>query len=233
MPVAAASAGQLSLVPELLVEFLRGLGPADLRSARLACSGLRSLVDTQVVTGLKLDVALSERPPYWRIDEPEDEQADDNGVVFRHSLEDLEDEEAGIAAGLGLGLPQLALQLLAIHDTLLQEQKGIAELQQLAHLQGQLVEMLEQQMRLHEVRRQQVEVRLEQAAQVKEHIEQQLKCAATAEEAVVQLTAAKARCAGSNWGQQSTTFWMGQHYQRLWLLPHLGCWSSLPFPAAA
>ena len=195
MPAAAAAgpaSALLSLQHELQVQVLRGLGPAGVRSARLACSGLRNLVDTQVVTGLQLGVGRSQRClDADNIHRPEDEQ---DGVTIRPSLEDLEIEEAGIVAELGLDLPQLDLELLAIHNTLIDEQQGAAELQQLAQQHGRLVEMLERHKRLHEVRRQQVEVRLEQAAtvKVKDYIEQQLSCTAAAEETVVQLTAAKA-----------------------------------------
>ena len=162
MPAAAAGSAStlLSLEPELQVQVLRGLGPADLHSARLACSGLRSLADAQVVTGLQLDVVRSERcleadPIHW----PEDAQGDG-----RPSLARLQAEEADIEEELGLDLPQVALQLFAVYNTLIHEQQGTAELQQLARQHERLVEMLEQHKRLHEVRRQQVEVRLEQAA---------------------------------------------------------------------
>ena len=198
MPAAAAAAvpaaALLSLVPELQVQILRGLGPADLRSARLACSALCSLADSQVVTGLKLDVVRPQRClEAGSILEPEHEQYK-HDVIIRPSLAELQNEEAGIKEELGLDLPQLALQLLATHNTLIHEHPGTAELQQLAQQHGRLVEMLERHKRLHEVRRQQVEVRLEQAAtvKVKDYIEQQLSCTAAAEETVVQLTAAKA-----------------------------------------
>ena len=194
MPAAAAAgpaSALLSLQHELQVQVLRGLGPAGVRSARLACSGLRNLVDTQVVTGLQLGVGRSQRClDADNIHRPEDEQ---DGVTIRPSLEDLEIEEAGIVAELGLDLPQLDLELLAIHNTLIDEQQGAAELQQLAQQHGRLVEMLEQHKRLHEVRRLQAEVRLEQAGLIREQIDLQMKGMATAEEAVVQLTAAKAR----------------------------------------
>ena len=197
MPVAAAagpSSALLFLEPELQVQVLRGLGPAGLRSARLACSALRSLADTQVVTGLQLDVVRSQRClEAGSIYLPEDEQEGGHGEMIRPSLAELQDEEADIEEELDLDLPQLALQLLAIHNTLLHEQQGTAELQQLAQQHGRLVEMLGRHKKLHEVRRQQVEVRLEQAAVVQEQIERQINCMATADEAVVQLTAAKAR----------------------------------------
>ena len=143
MPAAAAAAvpaaALLSLVPELQVQILRGLGPADLRSARLACSALCSLADSQVVTGLKLDVVRPQRClEAGSILEPEHEQYK-HDVIIRPSLAELQNEEAGILAELSLDLPQLALQLLAMHDTLFEEQQGTAELQLLAQQHGGLV----------------------------------------------------------------------------------------------
>ena len=189
---AGPASALLSLEPELQVQVLKGLGPADLRSARLACSVLRCLADAQVVTRLKLDVVRSQRCPEWSIYEPEEQTWGPNEIIHP-SLEDLQDEEGDIVAELGQDLPHLALQLLAIHDTLLHEQQGTAEQQQLAQQHRRLVEMLERHKRLHEVRRQQVEIRLEQTAKVEEHIALQLECMATTEKSVVQLTAAKAR----------------------------------------
>ena len=122
MPAACPASALLSLEPELQVQVLRGLGPADLRSARLACSGLRSLAGTQLVTGLQLDVVRTQRRLealsfHW----PEEEQ---DVVIVRPSLAQLQAEEADIEGDLGLDLPQLALQLLATHNTLIQEQQS-------------------------------------------------------------------------------------------------------------
>ena len=196
MPAASTDpAALLSLEPELQVQVLRGLGPADLRSARLACCGLRGLVDTQVVTGPQLDVVQSPRYPkeqeglYW----PERQQ-EDRYRVTRLSLADLQAEEASIRQLLGeeiLDLQQLATQLVTSHNKLIHEQQSTAELQLLAQQYGLLVEMLGQHKRLHEVRMQQLEVRLEQAEMIQGQIQRQLKCMATAEEAVGQLTAFK------------------------------------------
>ena len=112
----AAASALLSLEPELQAQVLRCLRPADLRSARLACSGLR---DTQVVTGMQVDVVRTQRyleagSIRWLEDEQDGHP----------SLEELQNEEAGILAELSLDLPQLALQLLATHNTLIQEQQS-------------------------------------------------------------------------------------------------------------
>ena len=112
-------------------------------------------MDTQVVTGMKLVVRTKRFLEAGRINWLEDE------LGGRPCLEDLEDEEESIVADLDLDLPQLALELFVIDDTLIHEQQGTVELQQLARQHGRLVEMLMRQKRLHEVRRQQVEVRLE------------------------------------------------------------------------
>ena len=90
---AAPHSPLLSLEPELQVQVLSGLGPADLRSARLACRGLRCLTDTHVVTGLELQVVRSRSSRGGGLRRREEDEEEEEGEEEYDEEYEREEEE--------------------------------------------------------------------------------------------------------------------------------------------